>query len=77
MKNSWRLAITLDLLSHSSCGSSMLSMSMMDICELLEVRALREVFGFLICGALVSWTSSDVVGETMMMLLREAELWRE
>ena len=55
----------------------MLSMSMMDICKLLEVRALREVFGFLICGALVSRTSSDVVGETMMMLSREAELWRE
>lgn len=76
MKNSWRSAIGLDLLSRSSRGSLMSLMLMM---EVLEVRALREVLGFLVCGVPVpiSGTSSDVVGETTMMLSTEVELWIE
>jgi hypothetical protein len=70
VKNSWMSAVALDLLSRSSRGSLMSLMSMMEVCETLEVR---DIFGFLVCGA-GSGISSDVVGEMTMTLSRVAEL---
>ena len=66
-------AVGFVVFSCSSCGSSMSSMLMMVSCESFQSPEVREVLGFLVFGVVEA--SSEVVGEIMMTLLREAEPW--
>ena len=76
MKKALMSAVGSDLFSRSSRGSSMSSMSIMDVSVSSRLTGVREVLDFLACGAVSGVPSgpSEVVGETMMTLSTESKL---